>query len=116
MILNALDEVLFWDDIDRLKTFTRKNMIEFHPHNYEEFYKRKESFFASVIPDKSEFERRLENYAENGRPVWISGRNGLSDDMDTNTMIKAISVNSQRSNGEKKASQASKWQKNAPSF
>lgn len=25
MILNALDEVLFWDDIDVLKTFTKQN-------------------------------------------------------------------------------------------
>lgn len=116
MILNALDEILFWDDINLLKAFIQKNIKEFYPHNYEEFYKRKESFFASVIPNKAEFERRLENYAENGRPMWISGRNGLSDDIDTDTIIKAISVNSQRYNGEKKAEQASKWQKNAPSF
>ncbi len=31
MILNALDEILFCDDIDTLKTFTKQNSERFYP-------------------------------------------------------------------------------------
>ena len=116
MILNALDEVLFWDDIDVLKTFTKQNCDRFYPHDFENYHKNQESFFKSVIPNKAEFIRRLENYAKVGQPFWISGRNELSDDIDTNSMIKAISISSKIDNGEQKAKQASKWQENNPSF
>ena len=69
MILNALDEVLFWDDIDVLKTFTKQNCDRFYPHDFENYHKNQESFFKSVIPNKAEFIRRLENYAmENKKP------------------------------------------------
>ena len=116
MILNALDEVLFWDDIDTLKAFTKQNCDRFYPHDFENYYKNQESFFKSVIPNKAEFIRRLEKYAKVGLPLWISGRNELSDDIDAISMIKAISVSSKIGNGEQKAKQASKWQKNNPSF
>lgn len=116
MILNALDEILFWDDIDTLKTFTKQNSERFYPHDFENYRKSQDSFFKSVIPDKAEFIRRLQQYAAVGKPIWIAGRNGLSDDIDADTMIKAISVSSKISNGEQKAKRASKWQENNPSF
>ena len=116
MILNALDEVLFWDDIDALKIFTKQNYDKFYPHDFENYHKNQESFFKSVIPNKAEFIRRLKNYEKVGQPFWISGRNELSDDIDVNSMIKAISVSSKIDNGEQKAKQASKWQENNPSF
>jgi len=116
MILNAIDEVLFWDDIDVLKEFTKQNNERFYPHDYEGYYESKKAFFKSVIPSKAAFIHRLERYAEAGKPIWISGRNELSDDIDSNTMIKAISVNSKKSNGEQKAEQASKYQARQPSF
>ena len=45
MILNALDEVLFWDDIDALKAFTKQNCDRFYPHDFENYHKNQESFF-----------------------------------------------------------------------
>jgi len=116
MILNSLDEVLFWDDIDTLITFTKQNTKRFYPHDFENYRKSQEVFFKAVIPDKAEFVRRLQRYAAVGKPIWISGRNELSDDIDADTMIKAISVSSKISNGEQKAKQASTWQENNPSF
>lgn len=116
MIMNALDEVLFWDDIETLITFTKQNSKRFYPHDFENYRKSQDDFFKSVIPDKAEFIRRLQQYAAVGKPIWIAGRNGLSDDIDADTMIKAISVSSKISNGEQKAKQASKWQENNPSF
>ena len=116
MIMNALDEVLFWDDIETLITFTKQNSKRFYPHDFENYRKSQDAFFKSVIPDKAEFVRRLQYYAVVGKPIWISGRNELSDDIDADAMIKAISVSSKISNGEQKAKQASKWQENNPSF
>lgn len=116
MIINALDEVLFWDDIETLITFTKQNSKRFYPHDFENYRKSQDAFFKSVIPDKAEFIRRLQQYAAVGKPIWIAGRNGLSDDIDADTMIKAISVSSKISNGEQKAKRASKWQENNPSF
>ena len=116
MILNALDEVLFWDDIETLITFTKQNSKRFYPHDFENYRKSQDAFFKSVIPDKAEFIRRLQQYAAVGKPIWIAGRNGLSDDIDADTMIKAMSVSSKISNGEQKAKRASKWQENNPSF
>ena len=116
MIMNALDEVLFWNDIETLITFTKQNSKRFYPYDFENYRKSQDAFFKSVIPDKAEFIRRLQQYAAVGKPIWIAGRNGLSDDIDADTMIKAISVSSKISNGEQKAKQASKWQENNPSF
>ena len=116
MIMNALDEVLFWDDIETLITFTKQNSKRFYPHDFENYRKSQDAFFKSVIPDKAEFIRRLQHYAAVGKPIWIAGRNGLGDDIDADTMIKAISVSSKISNGEQKAKRASKWQENNPSF
>lgn len=116
MILNALDEVLFWDDIDTLKSTTKQLDEKYYPHDYESFHKKYDMFFKSVIPNKAEFIRRLKHYAEAGKPIWISGRNELCDDIDTDSMIKAISVSSKIGNGEQKAGQASKYQENDPAF
>lgn len=116
MILNALDEVLFWDDIDILQSFTKHNYERFYPHDMERYRQKQESFFQSLIPNRAEFIRRLEHYIKAGGPRWISGRNALSDDIDVASMIKAISISSKISNGEQKAREASKWQKRNPTF
>ena len=116
MILNALDEVLFWEDIETLKQFTKENSRKFYPHDYENYYKNAKKFFHTIIPSKAEFIRRLEKYADIGQPIWISGRNELSDDIDAEEMVKAISVSSKVSNGKEKAARASKWRENNPSF
>ena len=116
MILNALDEVLFWEDIETLKQFTKENSRQFYPHDYENYQKNAKKFFRTIIPSKAEFISRLETYADIGQPIWISGRNKLSDDIDAEAMMKAISVSSKVSNGEEKAARASKWRENSPSF
>ena len=72
MIMNALDEVLFWDDIETLITFTRQNSKRFYPHDFENYRKSQDAFFKSVIPDKAEFIRRLKQYATVGKPIWIA--------------------------------------------
>ena len=110
MVFNAIADVLFWEDIDTLKNFFEENWKNFYPHDFAGWRKISAEFMKSQIPDKAEFIRRLEKYAEVGKPVWISGRNNSIDDIDTDTMIKAITVSSKISNGEQKAAQASKLQ------
>ena len=116
MIFNAIDEVLFWEDIDILKVFDKENFKKFYPHDFEGWRKVSKSFFRSIIPDKAEFTRRLKKYAENGKPVWIAGRNNSIDDIDTEQMLKAISVSSKIANGEQKAAKASKLQEKRQAF
>lgn len=116
MIFNAIDEVLFWEDIDVLKEFDKENWKKFYPHDFKGWCKVSKAFFRSIIPDKAEFTRRLKKYEENGKPVWIAGRNNSIDDIDTDQMIKAISVSSKIANGEQKAAKALGIQEKRLSF
>ncbi len=116
MILNALDEVLFWDNIPLLKNFIRQNTRRYYPHNPDAFYAEKDMFLRQHIPDKETFISKLVHYSQYGTATWVSGRNGLSDDIDMNSMIKAIKTSSRIENGRKKAIQASKWQETNPDF
>ncbi len=109
MILNALDEVLFWDDIETLGRFIKENTQKYYPHDSKTFYEQKDIFLKKHIPTRENFLNRLKYYENNGSPIWVSSRNQLSDDIDLDTMIKAISISSQIENGKKKAEQASKW-------
>ncbi len=116
MVLNSLDEVLFWDNIPALKSFIHENMMKNYPDNPENFYLEKDVFLKRHIPDKETFISKLIYYSQNGSATWASGRNGLSDDIDKHSMIKAITRSSRIENGEKKAIQASKWQETNPDF
>lgn len=116
MILNALDEVLFWDDIPQLKAFIRQNLETYYPHDYNGFYAAKTKFLRAQIPTKEVFVSRLEKYAQIGAPVWIAGRNQFCDDIDPEQMIKAISVSATVDNGRQKAQQVEKWLENHPDF
>ncbi len=116
MILNALDEVLFWEDIPVLKDFIHQNMSKYYPHDPEQFHLEKAMFLKNHIPNKETFISKLVHYSKSGTATWVSGRSGLSDDMDSNSMVKAIKYSSQIENGRKKALQASRWQKSNPDF
>lgn len=116
MILNALDEILFWDNITTLKKFIHQNMLKYYPHDPENFYQEKDNFLEQHIPDKETFISKLIHYSKCGTATWVSGRNGFSDDIDKDSMIKAIKTASQVENGRKKALQASRWQETNPAF
>ncbi len=116
MILNALDEVLFWDNISVLKKFMYQNTAKYYPHDPKKFYVEKDVFLNKHIPNKDTFISKIISYSKNGAAIWVSGRNGLSDDIDKNTMIKAITINSRTVNGQRKALIASKWNESNPDF
>lgn len=109
MILNAIDEILFWQEIEMFKSFMKDLNDKYYPHDHEMFGKLKDNYFNTHVPDKNEFIKRLSYYAENGKPIWAFGRNELSDDIDLNSLIKSITVSSKTKNGESKAQKASKY-------
>ncbi len=116
MVLNALDEILFWDNIPALKRFIHQNMLKYYPHDPENFNAEKKKFLKQYIPNKETFISKLIYYSQNGTATWVSGRNELSDDIDKDSMTKAIKTSSHIENGQKKALQASKWQETNPDF
>lgn len=106
MICNAIDEVLFWDELDVLKDFYAKSTALFYPHDPKGADKYRKKFMKSVIPTKEDFVKRMEHYAEVGGPVWIAGRNQFCDDISRAQMLKAIRFSSV-SNGEERVKRAS---------
>ena len=116
MILNALDEVLFWEDIALLSAFTKKIVAMYYPHDPESYFKEKERFMEENIPDKSDFTRRLEYYINNGAPIWVSGRSRLSEDITRDDLQKAILINSTEQNGNNRAEMAAELIAKNPEF
>ena len=116
MILNALDEVLYWDDVTRLCTFVQKNMKKYHPHDPDSYYKEKERFLRESIPDKTDFIRRMQYYQKKGGPVWVSGRNQLSDDITAEDLRKAICISATAENGRSKAAMVERIFERDPDF
>ena len=110
MVLNALDEILFWNDINLLKSFIKENMRKYYPNNKENFYKEKDKFLKLHIPSKEKFINKLEEYIKCGSAVWVSGRNGVCDDINRASLLKVICVSSKYENGREKAQRASSWQ------
>ena len=106
MICNAIDEVLFWEELDVLKDFYAKNAALFYPHDPKGATKYRKKFMKSVISTKEDFIKRMEHYAEVGGPIWIAGRNQFCDDIDRAKMLKAIKYSS-ITNGEERAKRAS---------
>lgn len=107
MILNALDEVLFWEDIPLLKTFMEKIVSQYYPHDPETYFNEKKAFMMEHIPDRNEFIKRMEYYINNGSPVWVSGRNSLGEEITFDDLQKAILSNVTIQNGKSKADKAS---------
>ena len=106
MICNAIDEVLFWDELDVLKDFYAKSTALFFPHDPKGATKFYLDFIKNQFPTKEDFIVRFERYAEVGGPLWIAGRNQFCDDIDRTKMLKAIKYSS-ITNGEERAKRAS---------
>lgn len=108
MILNALDEVLYWENIELLKAKMSELFSKYYPHNPEKYFNEKEKFYNETIPDRKEFLRRIEYYSKNGNCKWVSGRSILSNDITEADLRKAILNNCKLENGQKKARMAEK--------
>lgn len=94
MIINALDEILFWNDIEKIKNKINDLDEKYYPDDPEVWYREKKKFIRQEIPNKKEFEKRLEYYAANGKPVWIASRNSSCDDLSLESVRKAVTSSS----------------------
>ena len=63
MILNAIDEILFWQEIEMFKSFMKELCSKYYPHDPEMYFKEKKNFLDAHIPDKNQFIKRLSYYA-----------------------------------------------------
>ncbi|MBQ4598917.1 MAG: class I SAM-dependent methyltransferase [Clostridia bacterium] len=115
MVINALDEVLFWQDIAVIHEVIQDLTAKYHPHDPQSYFAEKKQFLQKTIPTKADFLRRLEHYAENGTPTWISGRTDYCDDLGMNALKKAIHFSTPE-NGEQKSAKAESVLARDPAF
>lgn len=90
MILNAIDEVLFWQDLDCLIQKTRELMEKYYPHDPDRYFAEKDKFYLEHIGSKEAFCRRLALYQDQGAPVWTASRTGHMDDLSAAGLEKAF--------------------------
>ncbi len=114
MIFNALSEILFWEDMPVLKRFIEENTRKYYPHDSEGYYREKDRFLSEMIPDRAEFIRRLEVYADRGGPVWVSGKNGHIDEITEENIHKALRVHGKRERAKETAEKVEKMIAAAP--
>lgn len=81
MVINAIDEVLFWEDISAVTKKIEELTKKYYPNDSQSYFEEKESFLRKTIPTKSDFLRRIEHYEKYGSPTWIAGRNPCCDDL-----------------------------------
>ena len=105
MVLNAFDEVLFWDDLQPLLDCGKELSRKYFPHDRDSYFAEKAKFYKTIIPTKEELLRRFDNYAKNGGPVWIFGRSQSCDELSFEEFEKAIRY-SKKERGKVRSEQA----------
>ncbi len=116
MILNALDEILFWEDIPLLKEFVSERYKQYYPHDFKGYMREKEMFLSKMIPTKEDFIRRMEQYLASGGAVWVAGRSEQIDEMREEDIRKAILIRTTPEHGRKRAETVEKIVEKAPDF
>lgn len=101
MVINDIDEILFWDELPKLYSFIKELDAKFYPHSPDEFYKEKKNFYIKEIGSKDNFMQRINKYHINGAPIWTGGRNQNCDDLSIDD-IKLSIFNSTNENGKKR--------------
>jgi len=90
MILSTpLDEVLFWQEIDRVTAKIQELTEKFYPNDPDQYFAEKARFYQEAIGSKEEFCRRLALYRDQGSAKWIASRTGCMDDLSAAGLQKA---------------------------
>ena len=116
MVINALDEVLFWSDVSQIINKIKEWDKNYFPDNPEMFSIEKEKFIKQEIPSKEEFLRRLEYYGKNGKPIWAGGRNDYCDDLSFDDIKRSITESSSLKHGEMLAKKLAPIYSKNPNF
>ena len=89
MILSALDEVLFWQDLDLVIQKVQELLAKFYPHDPAQYFAEKDKFYQESIDSKAEFCRRLALYRDQGSTEWVASRTRYMDDLSAADLEKA---------------------------
>lgn len=116
MILNAIDEVLFWHDLDCLVQKTRELLEAYYPHAPDRYFAEKDRFYLEHIGSKDAFCRRLTLYRDQGAPVWTASRTGHMDDLAAADLEKAFRNGTQEEAAVRAARAEASGEKQAPLY
>lgn len=116
MVINALNEVLFWSDISKIMNNTKELTKKYFPDNPEIYFSEREKFIKQEIPTKEKFIRRLEHYEKNGTPKWVGGRNDSCDDLSFEDLKESITESSSLKHGEMLAKKLAPIYSKRPDF
>lgn len=116
MVVNALDEILFWEDFFAFRARIRILSAKYYPHDPESYFREKGEAFQESIPTREEFLRRLAYYEKHGSPLWTSGRNAAIDDLSATDMEKAFLNCTAEQGAERAASMEKTLSANRPRF
>ncbi len=89
MVFGEFREILFFREIKEMIRFETELRARLRPDESEKAWAETAKYIKTKIPDREEFVKRIEDYAQNGKPVWYSGRNPGCDDLSDNQLIKA---------------------------
>lgn len=54
MVINEIDEVLFWNGLSKLYSFIKNLNIKYHPNSSDDYFKEKMNFYIREIGTKSD--------------------------------------------------------------
>ncbi len=90
MILSTpLDEVLFWQEIDRVIEKIQELTEKFYPHDPVQYFAEKDKFYQEAIGSEEEFRRRLALYQDQGSATWIASKTRYMDTLSAAGLQKA---------------------------
>ncbi len=93
MVFGEFREILFFREVEEMIAFETGLRARWEPDRSREgadaAWAETVRYIQSKIPDREAFLRRLDDYAQNGRPVWYAGRNPDCDDLSGSQLIRA---------------------------
>lgn len=89
MVFGEFREILFFREINKMIEFENNLRARLKPSEAEKAWAETSKYIKAKIPDREAFLERLEDYAQNGKPVWYAGRNPCCDDLSDRQLIKS---------------------------
>lgn len=89
MVFGGFREILFFREVKEMIEFENDLRARLKPDESEKAWAETSKYIKAKIPDRKAFLKRLEDYAQNGKPVWYAGKNPCCDDLSDSQLIKS---------------------------
>lgn len=89
MVFGGFREILFFREVKEMIEFENDLRARLKPDESEKAWAETSKYIKVKIPDRKAFLKRLEDYAQNGKPVWYAGKNPCCDDLSDSQLIKS---------------------------